>query len=177
VARPATPADVLLFASLIYNPASDLERVLENLQAEYGRFLLATPPMTFDFTDYYHREMGGGLERVIVAFSRLVPRDCLVSAKTFTNALEDSHRRGADRTVNIDPGIVTLENVCLATTKPHAHRIYLCSGIWAEVTLMYRGNSYRKLPWTYPDYASDAYIHIFNSLRNEYKGRIACPRA
>jgi hypothetical protein len=64
-----------------------------------------------------------------------------------------------------------MENICLATTKPYSHRIYINQGIWAEVTLIYQGNSFHKLEWTYPDYASNELIRIFNELRETYRRR------
>jgi hypothetical protein len=70
-----------------------------------------------------------------------------------------------------------LENICLATTKPFTHRIYLGKGIWAEITLIYRGESYRRLEWTYPDYGSDELIGIFNNLRETYRRRLRCQEA
>jgi len=169
VGRAAVPGDVMLFCSVLYNRFADLGAVMGDLTGLFGDIAFATEPMPFTFTTYYEREMGAPLERVIAAFGRLVGRDFLPEAKNATNALEDNHSEGPRRKVNIDPGIVTLENVCLATTKPHGHRLYLGRGIWAEVTLIYQGDSYRSLPWTYPDYASERYIGIFNSLRALFK--------
>jgi hypothetical protein len=133
--------------------------------------------LPFTYTDYYHQEMGAPLARIVMAFSGLVPRDCLPEVKTVTNAIEERFLRNGSRTLNIDPGILSLENVCLATTKPYSHRIYLSRGIWAEVTLMFRRDSYHKLEWTYPDYASSEMIRIFNTLRDTYKRSIRCPEA
>jgi hypothetical protein len=79
--------------------------------------------------------------------------------------------------VNLDPGILSLENICLATTKPYSHRIYLAGGIWAEVTLMYRKDSYHPLEWTYPDYASQELLEIFAHLRILYKEKLRCRAA
>lgn len=174
MARAVIPHPVLLFMSILYNTEADPADVVARLEAPFGKVSFLTTPMPFSFTDYYTAEMGSPLMRVIAAFSALVPRDCLVSVKSVTNELEDAYRIGGKRRVNLDPGILTLENVCLATTKPHAHRIYLGSGIWAEVTLIYKEDTYRALSWTYPDYASQDYINIFNTLRRDNKRRLLC---
>ena len=52
----------------------------------------------------------------------------------------------------------------LASTKDHAHRIYLGDGIYAEVTLAYRQRQWQPLEWTYPDYRRDDYQEFFTRL-------------
>ena len=53
----------------------------------------------------------------------------------------------------------------LASTKDHAHRLYLQDGIYAEVTLSYRDREWRPSAWTYPDYRRDDYQRFFTSCR------------
>ena len=53
----------------------------------------------------------------------------------------------------------------LATTKDHAHRIYLARGIYAEITLKFQDGRWRPWPWTYPDYADGRYFEFFNEVR------------
>ncbi|HLF85879.1 MAG TPA: DUF4416 family protein, partial [Nitrospiria bacterium] len=73
------------------------------------------------------------------------------------------------RMINIDPGYLNMAKVVLATTKDFSHRIYLKDGIYAEVTLIYVGDSYYPLPYTFPDFRSKDYIGLFNSVRGELK--------
>lgn len=173
------PEKALLFLSVLYSPDTPVDGLIGGLPGDWGGISSSAGPMPFTFTDYYSREMGSFLSRLILAFSQLVDRDgtSLVRIKTATCAIEDRYRIGGKRRVNLDPGILSLENVCLATTKPHSHRIYLGNGIWADLTLIFCGSTYRSLPWTYPDYASAEYIEIFNDLRAEYKRRIQCLQA
>jgi len=65
----------------------------------------------------------------------------------------------------------------LATTKDNAHRIYLGQGIYAEVTLIYRGRRFCPLPWTYPDYASGDYDPILRVIRERYMDQLRASRA
>lgn len=167
----------MLFCSVLYKADAPVTQAVQTLIDDYGDTVLQTEPMEFSFTDYYHHEMGSPLKRLILAFSDLVERDSLPDIKTRTNAIEDTFSRNGKRQINLDPGLLTLENICLATTKPYSHRLYLKNGIWAEVTLIYRGDSYHKLAWTYPDYASEDLVRIFNGLRQEYKRRIQCRQA
>lgn len=166
------PRKVMLFCSIIYRDSC--EKALAMLTEAFGAPCFESPGLAFDFTSYYEGEMGAPLHRIIVAFKRFVARDGLPEIKLKTNAMEESCIENGKRTVNLDPGYLSMENVCLATTKPYSHRIYLAQGIWAEVTLFYKDGSYQAYPWTYPDYASDELKQIFNALRTIYRGRITC---
>ncbi|HEY9160446.1 MAG TPA: DUF4416 family protein [Desulfomonilia bacterium] len=169
------PRDVMLFSSIIYRHYPD--DVMAFLEKEFGDTIYQSDELPFDYTNYYEAEMGPGLKRMIVAFKRLVPRDFMPEAKIRSNEIEDKFLTEGKRGINIDPGILSLENVCLATTKPYSHRIYLSRGIWAEVTLIYKGDTYSSLEWTYPDYASDKLRAVFKEIRNIYKGRLRCQAA
>ncbi len=175
--KASLPESVLLFSSILCREDAPLGEGRDLLLRRFGEACFVSESLPFTYTDYYHQEMGAPLARIVMAFSGLVPRDCLPEVKTVTNAIEERFLRNGSRTLNIDPGILSLENVCLATTKPYSHRIYLSRGIWAEVTLMFRRDSYHKLEWTYPDYASSEMIRIFNTLRDTYKRSIRCPEA
>lgn len=126
-------------------------------------------PLAFDFTNYYSREMGEGIQRWILVFSRLVERAELAKIKCLTNRIEQSYTVGGARRVNLDPGFMTLGNFILATGKNNAHRVYLDHGIFADLTLIFREGSYRPLEWTYPDYAEQELIGFLNRLRKSYK--------
>ena len=69
------------------------------------------------------------------------------------------------RPLNLDPGYITAAKLVLASTKDHAHRIYLQRGIYAELTLTYRHRQWRALDWTYPDYRRDDYQAFFSRCR------------
>ena len=165
------PNNVLLFCSILFNEHARVDQILSRLRHDYGEYVYKSETMPFGFTSYYEKELGSPLQRVLLAFENLVPRDCLPQVKNRTNEIETDLMAGGRRTANLDPGILTMENLNLATTKPYSHRIYLKDGIWAEVTLIYTKNSYQALEWTYPDYASREMIGIFHELREIYKGR------
>jgi hypothetical protein len=73
------------------------------------------------------------------------------------------------RPVNLDPGLVRLDSVVLASTKPAAHRLRIGPGIHAEVTLVYERGAFRPLPWTYPDFRTAGYAEYFELLRDRLK--------
>ena len=163
-----TPEPVKLIASVFGADESRLLQAESLLAEEFGPLDYRGELLPFTHTDYYTPEFGASLVRIIVAFERLVDPDLLAVIKRQTNGLERENSVGRHRWVNIDPGYVSLSKLVLATTKDHAHRIYLRDGIYAEVTLRYQEGTFRPWPWTYPDYASPPYIAIFNRIRSEY---------
>ena len=92
--------------------------------------------------------------------------------KSKTNDIEASLAKNGMRTVNIDPGYISLENTILATTKGYAHRIYIGKGIYGDLTLIYNAGTYRSLEWTYPDYGEDDIISLFNGWRGVLKKKL-----
>lgn len=163
------PRQVRLFASLIFADVTTIFPAEEGLVALLGHILERTTIVPFDETQYYAREMGPHLKRRFLLFEPFRERESLPEVKLNTNRLESrlSHKGG--RSVNIDPGYISLEHIVLATTKGYSHRIYLRSGIFADLTLIYREGSFRPLQWTYPDYGSEHCISMFNAWREEYK--------
>ncbi|MDI6655624.1 MAG: DUF4416 family protein, partial [Candidatus Hydrothermarchaeota archaeon] len=69
--------------------------------------------------------------------------------------------------VNIDPGYVTALNLILATKKESQHRIYLRSGVFAEVTLAFKKNGCIYFGWTYPDYKTKLACEFLLKVRKE----------
>jgi hypothetical protein len=177
VGKRKAPQPVKLIASIF---GANEERLLQAeslLVQEFGPLHYRSSLLPFIHTDYYAAEFGAPLVRVIVAFERLVDPGMLPAIKCRTNEMErdDSTRR--HRWVNIDPGYVSLSKLVLATTKDHAHRIYLSHGIYAEVTLHFREGIFCPWPWTYPDYASAPYIAIFNHIRAQYHRQLRAGQA
>jgi hypothetical protein len=112
--------------------------------------------------------MGSPLFRRFVAFKELVPREALADIKKRTNGIEERYSRGGCRRVNIDPGVISVGNLVLATTKGCAHRPYLRDGIYADLTLIFRKRSFRPLEWTYSDYRQGEVIEMMNGFRKRY---------
>ncbi len=166
------PQPVKLIVSLFAGDEELLELAIAALNQMFGPLDFESDLLPFDHTDYYTPEFGPGLQRRIVAFERLIPPANLPTIKRQTNDLEWSLAKEGKRQVNIDPGYVSLGKMVLATTKDHAHRLYLGQGIYGEVTLTYQRGRFRPWPWTYPDYASDEYCTLFGQIRERYKEQL-----
>src|SRR5215475_844350 len=179
--RPFAP--VKLFIGVLVANSKFIPQVGERLTAAYGAIDHRSDVIPFDFTDYYQAEMGDLVDRVFFSFERLIEADKLPEIKRQTNQLEDKlapHLRppnkGVKRPVNLDPGYIEQAKVILASTKNFYHRIYLGGGIFGEVTMHFRNNTYQFFPWTYPDYQSKDYQEFFLRVRQIYRSqlRTAC---
>jgi len=163
------PNRVKLITGLLSADTSFFPKVKKILEKKFGMVDFKSDETDFTHTDYYAKEMGSNLKRVFFSFERLLDLKDIYAVKRWTNRLEDEFLKSGKRTVNIDPGYLDLSKVILLSTKDYSHRIYLNKGIFAEVTLFYKNNSYNPWPWTYPDYRTKAYIDVFNHIRQIYK--------
>ncbi len=158
---------------LLANPPETKAPLFTLLERAFGPIDRSTAPALFDKTDYYSREMGSPLFRVFISFAPLVDPGALPEIKRSTNAMEAIllNEKGGRR-VNIDPGLLTLQNFVLATTKNYSHRIYLSEGIYGDLTLIFQNGQYRPLPWTYPDYRDEATRRFLRAVRETYKAQL-----
>jgi hypothetical protein len=166
---PREPKPAKLFMSLIASEDAILQQGIQDLGLIYGELDFISERLSFNFTDYYAREMGEHLFRRFITFGHLISIPLLPNIKQATNCLEGSHALpNGNRRLNIDPGYLCLEHVILATTKGYTHRPYLRDGIYADLTLIYQNRSFRPLEWTYRDYRQEEVIGLFNKFRKKY---------
>jgi hypothetical protein len=164
----SVPAPARLVVSAIFREERSLEAALLRIEEEVGEVRPAGPAFPFDWTDYYAEEMGSPLFRRFLRSERPVPRESLADIKIALERIEIALSFEGRRTVNLDPGLVTAENFILATGKNFTHRVYLRDGVFADLTLEFRNGEYRPLPWTYPDYASEAVRRLLREVRREH---------
>ncbi|MDC7228346.1 MAG: DUF4416 family protein [Spirochaetales bacterium] len=142
------------------------------LEEHFGPVDFSTDSLSFTYTSYYDGEMGEGIKRWFYSFRKTVQPSELSRIKILTNELEERWAVDGNRKVNLDPGLLDLNRLILATTKNVGHRIPLQNGIYAEVTLMYMKKDFHPLPWTYPDYQSGEYIAILKEIRTLYREKL-----
>ncbi len=167
---PHIPAKGMLFCGLLYANEDHFWQAIKALTEKYGEVLFYSPPLQWDFSDYYKEELGDDLKRRYLFFSELIDLDRLAEIKLSTNQIELLLSIEGRRTVNIDPGYLTEAKVVLASTKDYSHRIYLRDGIFAEVTLIYRKGSFVPHINTYKDYCTQShqfYFHIAREMLRE----------
>ena len=140
----------------------------ERLESLFGPIDMVSDRIPFIFTDYYSSEMGEGIERFLISFSRLLPPDRLAAVKTETNLIEAEYAEEGKRRINLDPGLITESSIILATTKNRAHRIAIGMSMYAEVTLIYHRSGFEAFPWTYQDYRSPEIQEVLREMRKHY---------
>ena len=171
----AQPSEVLLLLAAFSRHVEALAWAKDKASDAWGPVALASEVFSFAETDYYEPTMGSGLSKCFWAFERLVDPATLVERKWQTNAWEaeyaNQYGHPESRPLNLDPGYLTPAKLVLASTKDHAHRLYLSRGIFAEVTLSYRDRSWQAQPWTFPDYRRVEYQDFFTRCRSYLRER------
>ncbi len=168
------PSPVLLFIAAFSSMEEAFPWARGQAEAAFGPVEFEAGPFPFDeFTGYYAKAMGEKLPKRLWGFRNLVDPANLPAIKRQTNEWEDefksTFKTPVERPLNLDPGYVDLGKLILASTKDHAHRIYLADGIFAETTLMYTQKQWKALPWSYPDYRSAEYQEFLTRCREYLK--------
>jgi hypothetical protein len=167
------PPKVLPIIGIIFVENVSVDDALKTLKREIGDVILKSDTIPFSHTDYYTNEMGNGLSREWRVFDKLIEPNILVHLKHTTNDIERAYlNEKGGRTINIDPGLLSLSNLILASTKNYSHRIYLSNGIYAEVTLIFKNSRFNPLEWTYPDYRENTALDFFSEARKLLKDRL-----
>ncbi|MCL2010357.1 MAG: DUF4416 family protein [Synergistaceae bacterium] len=160
---------VKLIAGVLYPDGEEGEGwfawTLGKLKALWGEHENVSPPVPFAATDYY-RDIAPRLARRFVCFEGLARAGDLPDWKHASIGVEGESRN--PRIVNIDPGYVDGARLVLASTKDHAHRVYLRNGIFAEVTMRFRFGKWMPFDYTFPDFAGGAYDRFLSAARESW---------
>jgi len=165
---PGEARPVKLFAGLLSPDANLLIVIEDELAAVYGPIDARSEIVPWDVSRYYESEMGSNLLRRFIAFTRPIVPDSLPDIKLNAAEIERRHAAGGARQINIDPGYVDVGKVVLASTKAAGHRIYLRSGIYAEMTLLYHSGAFQPLVYTYADFQWPATIAFLIEARRKH---------
>jgi Domain of unknown function (DUF4416) len=168
MSKPQEPKPAKLVIGLFMQDRALFEPLAAELASEFGCLDMVSSWMPFNYTTYYQQEMGTPLFRRLLAFKPLIEQLQLAAVKLTTNRLEDQYTRSGRRRVNIDPGYLLYERFVLASGKNFSHRIYIGHRIYADLTLIYQGGAFEKLPWTYPDYADRPILSFLEQVRDKY---------
>jgi hypothetical protein len=156
---------VRLIAGILHPSDDWFAWALEELKILWGEPEILSLSVPFTTTDYY-RDIAPRLFRRFVCFRGLFGAGGLAEWKRLSGVIEAKSR--TPRAVNIDPGYVDGARLVLASTKDHAHRVYLRDGIYAEVTLRYRFGKWTSFDYTFPDFAGGAYDEFLSDVRDAW---------
>jgi hypothetical protein len=176
----AHPPVVLLLA-VISRYGEALSWAADRAVAAWGPIAAQSEAFDFTETDYYDTTMGMGLRKQFLGLAEPILPERLPEIKRQTNAWEQEYaalgRHPEPRPLNLDPGYLTAAKLVLASTKDHAHRLYLGQGIYGEITLTYRHRQWQPSEWTYPDYRRADFQAFFTRLRDDWRQRLREERA
>ncbi|MDR2345931.1 MAG: DUF4416 family protein [Planctomycetaceae bacterium] len=169
---------VCLIAAVFSSVEIAFEWAEKKIISTFGNIVVKSEKFDVDqFTNYYSHSMGQNLKKQLWGLKNLIDPADLAEIKLLTNKWENDFLNenysnleiNCQRPLNIDPGYVDLGKLILASTKDHAHRIYLSNGIFAETTLIYRQKKWESLPWSYPDYQSEICLNFISQCRDLLK--------
>jgi len=176
MARPQPADPVKLFVAILWSDAGSLGSSLTALAEQWGEIDFIGPDHPFDLTGYYEAEMGRGLQRRLISFSRLVPPDILSEAKLRCNEIEDRLSGAGGRPVNLDIGYLDHNKIVLGSLKQAGQKIYLRDGVYADLVGRYRSGRYQPFEWTFPDFRDGRYDAEFSAMRRIYLERLRARR-
>lgn len=168
IPQEVTPS--YLFLSLIYRKDIFDINKLQKLFAPYGFASVFFSPFNPSL-NYYSKEMGNEnlLQRCFFFYEQNFAKEKIKEIKVEMMKIENNHLIGEQRSLNIDPGVITFENVLLTSSKNFSHRVYLGSDVYIQLEILFKENGVEFLPWTYEDYKSKDKIELFQHLRNKLK--------
>ncbi len=170
----AEPTKGNLTISIMYVDENELAEIKSNLIELYGEIDMESEHYSFsEISPYYDPEMGEGIKKVIFSFKKLIPREFVREVKLKAVEIEEMYSTEGNRRINLDPGLVTLENFLLTTGKNYSHRIYLGRGVFAEITLIFsKDTGIRELPWTYRDYLYEPARSFLLEMRENFRRKL-----
>jgi len=164
---------VMPVCGMIYRDWGIADAACSELIEIWGPLEILSASFPFTQTAYYHAEMGEPLLRRFVAFAQLIDPSEMARMKLESNALESAMAdENGQRKVNLDPGILSLANLLIATCKNHYHRVPMRDGVYAHMEYVFKEGDFAFLPWTYPDFKTPEYLDFFRTLRQTYKSRL-----
>jgi hypothetical protein len=164
------PQPVKLIVGILAADTRCLDAARAKVVEVFGQSDRVSPVYPFDMTEYYKEQAGPNILRQFVSVEQLINPGQLVGIKYTANQIEkelaESLRTPFGRPVNLDPGYVEPSKLVLASTKNFAHRVFIGSGIWAEVTLTYNKGFWQSYPYTFPDFKSGRYNGFLSEVRD-----------
>jgi hypothetical protein len=158
--------------SILSSDESALGDSFQRIDEGLGKIDYQGPDHPFEFTDYYEKEMGTGIQRRIISLEQLIFPDALVDMKLFTNQVEESLKGPRGRLVNLDAGYLDIHKVVLASGKYGAQKIYLGRGIYADMILRYSRGNFHPHEWCFLDFRRGTFDHELLQIRIRYKEQL-----
>ena len=130
------------------------ENCKKELMEKFGLVEKETSPYDFDkFTKYYEKEMGKGLLKRFLIFKKEINKNDLVEIKLFTTGIEKKYSKESKRTINLDPGYISKDELVLASFKKGTnYKEKISETIYAHKVLEFKDSKAITFWHTFPDY-------------------------
>lgn len=171
---PREPMPTKYFVALLASEMDLCDAVEEDVAAAWSEIDGRSDRAPWTASKFYEKEMGSRLWRQFFSLAALQPPGILAEIKLKAHAIEDRYRSKSTggRRVNLDPGYLDAFKVVLASTKNAGQRVYLGSGVYGEVTLLYQNGGFHGLEHTYVDYLWPETVRFFTQLRARYLSQL-----
>lgn len=152
-----------LFFALMYKDSNILEKIIDLLKNNFGSIASKSPEYDFDFTDYYEKEFGNDLKKIIIIFSKEINKTDLAEIKIKITEIEKKYSSEGKRRINIDPGYINDKEIVLASFRKKSVKEDLGNGVYAHKVLEFDNGKVKEFWHTFQDYKSKLVQEFFLS--------------
>jgi len=143
-----------LIIAIMYSNREIYEDCKKCLIELFGEISNETEEYDFDrFTSYYEKEMGKSLVKRFLIFNQKSSIFDLVGVKLKTTEIEKKYSKNRKRTINLDPGYLSSNELVLASFKKGTdYKEDLGEGVYAHKVLEFKDGKVISFWHTFPDY-------------------------
>jgi hypothetical protein len=153
-----------LLIAIMYPSKEMLDLTMKELENKFGKIISHSPEYNFNFTNYYEKEFGTNLKKIILVFEQNIEKAELVEIREWTGNFEKRWSQNENRTVNIDPGYISKEELVLATKKGKWFKEDLGNGVFAHKVLEFKDGEAITFKHTFADYRLESNLKFFREF-------------
>lgn len=148
----------------MFKDEDTLNKTIRDLEKNFGNIVDKTRVYDFNFTDYYEREFGNNLKKIIIVYNEKIDKKNLITIKNKIAKIEKNYSVENKRKINIDPGYVNNKEVVLASFKNRDFKEDIGEGIYAHKVLEFKDGQIKEFFHTFPDFKNKLVQDFFLSL-------------
>ncbi|MBU0628696.1 MAG: DUF4416 family protein [Nanoarchaeota archaeon] len=153
-----------LIIAIMYSDKEIYSRCKKDLIDEYGEIAKESYEYDFDkFTSFYAKEMGTGLvKRFLVFVKDIKDKKEISEIKHKITEIEKKYSDCGNRTINLDPGYLSSEELVLASFKRGTnYKEQISEKVWLHKVLEFDGKEVKMFWHTFPDYRDEKNWEFF----------------
>ena len=142
-----------LFFALMYKEIPD--KAVNELKNNFEDIVNKSEEYDFNFTNYYEKEFGTDLKKIIIIFDKKINKKDLIEIKIKIAEIEKKYSKNNKRQINIDPGYVNDKEVILASFKKKDFKEDLGNGVYAHKVLEFDNDKIKDFWHTFMDFREE----------------------